>query len=196
MPSLPYQLALVAAWTIAGALVDRYEARRADVHAVAPWQSALVGIVALAATVVGPQGAAFALGLAIAGVGIAACGDLRHRFMWQRIAVPTFAVVLAARYLAHDLSSALLGTLLMGVLALVVYAAGQRFGKGVGMGFGDVVPIASVGAALGFVMAPLAMFLASLLFVIVAVARRNPLGTALPFGPAVFAALVIGLLFR
>jgi prepilin signal peptidase PulO-like enzyme (type II secretory pathway) len=189
-------LALVAAWTIAGALVDRYNARRADVRAVTLWQCALVGTVALAATVLGPPGAAFALGLAIAGVGIAACGDLQHRFMWQRIAVPTFVAAIAARYLAHELTSALLGALLMGVLALVAYAAGRRFGKGAGMGFGDIVPIATVGAALGFVMAPLAMFLASLLFVIVALIRKNPLGTALPFGPTIFAALVIGLLFR
>jgi prepilin signal peptidase PulO-like enzyme (type II secretory pathway) len=196
MLSLPYQLALVAAWTIGAALVDRHDARTAGVSAVAPWQSMLVGIAALAATAIGPQGLAFPLGLAIAGLGVAACGDLRHRFMWQRIAVPTFVAVLAARYLAHAFVPALLSALLMGALALVAYAAGQRFGRGAGMGFGDIVPIATVGAALGFVTAPFAMCLASLLFVIVALARKHGRGTALPFGPAIVTALLIGLLFR
>ncbi|HEY5256919.1 MAG TPA: prepilin peptidase [Candidatus Baltobacteraceae bacterium] len=196
MLSMPYQLMLVLAWTLVSAIVDRRNAKSEGVPRVGVWEALAVAVVAEAATLFGPRDEAFAMGLAIAGVGVAAYGDLQHRFIWQQIAVPTLIAVLAARYLTGTLTASLIGAALMAVLALLAYAAGQRWGKGAGMGFGDIAPIATVGAALGFLTAPLAMCLASLAFVIVALARRRPLDAALPFGPVIAGALVIGTLLR
>jgi len=196
LKSLPFELTLVLAWTLVSAIVDRRNAKSEGVSRVGAWEVLVVAVVAEAATLFGSRDEAFAIGLAIAGVGVAACGDLRHRFMWQQIAAPTLIAVLAARYLTGTLSAGLIGAALMAALALLAYAAGQRWGKGAGMGFGDVAPIATVGAAFGFLTAPLAMCLACAAFVIVALVRRTPLDAALPFGPVIAGALVIGTLLR
>jgi len=192
--SVPFTLLLIVVWAIVVALFDRRNARRERVQAVSIVETIGVLVAAIAGSLFAPRDEGLAVGLAIAGIGIAAYGDIRHRFMWEEISVSTCFAVLAARALSGTAGAALYGMLLMAALALLAYFVGQYFGKE--MGFGDVLPVATVGAALGFVLAPMAMFLACVLFVLVAVALRKRLDAALPFGPAIAGAVLIGSLLR
>lgn len=151
-------------------------------------QALLVAVIALAVT--GLTGAA--AGIAVAGIGIAAFGDLRHGYIWEEIAVPTLLAVLAARAIAGTATDAAIGAGVLGALALFVYFGGRVARKE--SGFGDVLPTATIGAALGAPLGLECFAVACAGFAIVALAAGKRFGVALPFGPAIAVAILLGAL--
>lgn len=147
-------------------------------------------VVAVVGMLLVPAPERLAVGVALAGLGIAACGDLRHGYLWEEISVPTLFAVLGAGAFAGSARDEAAGTAIMGALALLVYFGGQLVRKETG--FGDVIPMAIVGAALGAVPALASFAVACSVFAVVALALGKRFGTALPFGPAIAAALFIG----
>jgi len=188
--ALPWSLCAVVAWLVLSALIDRRNARREQVPAVPLREVVVVLVLAVMGTLLAPVAERLAVGVALAGVGVAACGDLRHRYLWEEISVPTFFAVLAAAALSGTAQNAIAGTALLGAIALAIYFGGQLSQKD--PGFGDVVPTAIVGAALGPIPALGAFAIACAAFALIALALGKRFGIALPFGPAIAAALFIG----
>ncbi|MDQ6823668.1 MAG: hypothetical protein M3Z07_04150 [Candidatus Eremiobacteraeota bacterium] len=150
--------------------------------------------VALAAALVGtmlaPPPERLAVGVALAGLGVAAFGDLRHGYLWEEISVPTLFAVLAAAALAGMSESAIAGTAVLGGIAVAVYFAGQLTKKDTG--FGDIIPTGIIGAALGPMAGLGAFAVACTVFAVVALAAGKRFGVALPFGPAIAGSLLVG----
>ena len=190
MIAVPWALCAVLLWLVLCALVDRRNARRENVPFVSFKELVVVLGVAAAGTLLAPAPERLAVGIALAGLGVAACGDLRHRYLWEELSVPTLFLVLAAGALAGFAPSVIAGTAILGGIALAVYFGGQLAGKD--PGFGDVIPTAIVGAALGPIPALGAFAIACALFALVALALGKRFGVALPFGPAIVGALLLG----
>lgn len=190
MIGIAWTLGSVAAWLFLSVLIDRSNARNEKVSAVSLPEIAVVLAVTVVGTLLAPAPQRLGVGVALAGLGIAAAGDLRHGYLWEEISVPTLFAVLAAGAFAGETRDEAAGAAVMGALALLVYFGGRLVRKETG--FGDVIPIAIVGAALGAVTALASFAVACVLFAVVALALGKRFGTALPFGPAIAAALFIG----
>lgn len=189
---LPLYAAVAAAavWAFVCSAIDRRNAARETVRAVS-WRAMLaVLLLAAAAALIAPASFRAAIGIGVAGLGIMAFGDARHRYLWEEIAVPTLFAVLAVQYADANAQPALAGTIVLGALALLIYFGGQLAGQD--PGFGDIVPTAIIGAALGPVIGLAAFAAASAAFALFALRSGKRLGTALPFGPALAGALVAG----
>ncbi|HUZ48941.1 MAG TPA: hypothetical protein VMW12_04250 [Candidatus Dormibacteraeota bacterium] len=190
MPALAWTTALVALWFLLSVLIDRRNALREGVSAVSFAEIVAVGVLALAGALLAPPSERIAVGLALAGIGIAACGDVRHGYLWEEITVPTLFAVLAASAYAGIAPNAAAGIVALGGIALAIYFGGQLLGKE--PGFGDIVPTAIIGAAVGPVPGLAALAIACAGFVIAALILGRRFGIALPFGPAIAAAILIG----
>lgn len=190
MIAIPWVLCAVAAWFVLSVLIDRRNARREQVTAISFIETVVVLMAALAGTLLAPPVERLAVGIALAGLGVAACGDLRHGYLWEEISVPTLFAVLAAGAFAGLAENAIAGTVVLGGIAVAVYFAGQITKRE--SGFGDIVPTAIVGAALGPIPGLGAFAIACALFAFAVLALGKRFGVALPFGPAIAAAVLIG----
>ncbi len=190
MPALAWTPAFVVLWLVVSVAIDRRNALREDVAAVSFAQIVAVAVLALAGMLLAPASERIAVGIALAGVGVAACGDVRHGYLWEEITVPTLFAVLAAGAYAGIAPSAAGGIVALGGIAVAMYFGGQLLGKE--SGFGDIVPTAVIGAAVGTVPALAALAVACVGFVVAALILGRRFGIALPFGPAIAAAILIG----
>ncbi|MHB8148210.1 MAG: hypothetical protein ACYDGM_13260 [Vulcanimicrobiaceae bacterium] len=188
--AVPETLGAVLAWLVFSVLIDRRNARREQVSPVSFSEIFVVLALSIVGTLVAPASERLAVGLALAGIGTAACGDVRHRYLWEEISVPTLFAVLGANVYSGLAQSATVGMVLLGAVALAIYFGGQLANKE--PGFGDVIPTAVIGAALGPLPALGAFGAACAAFAIVTLIRGRFIGVALPFGPAIATAVLIG----
>lgn len=180
----------VAAWFALSVIVDGRNARRENVPAISFIEMAVVLAAALLGTLLAPPAERLGVGVALAGLGVAAYGDLRHGYLWEEISVPTLFAVLAAAALGGLAESAIAGSAVLGGTAVVVYFGGQLTKRDTG--FGDIIPTAIVGTALGPVAGLGAFAVACTIFAVVALALGKRFGVALPFGPAIAGSLLVG----
>lgn len=188
--TLLWTLGPAVLWLMLSVVIDRSNARREHVSAVSPAEIVVVLAVAVAGTLSAPAPERVAVGIALAGIGIAACGDVHHGYLWEEISVPTLFFALAAGAYFGIAPDAVAGMVLLGAVALAVYFLGQvRSGAA---GFGDVIPTATIGAAVGPLAGLGAFGIACAAFAIAALVLGKRFGVALPFGPAIASAIVIG----
>jgi len=190
MPALAWTPALVALWFLLSVLIDRRNALREGVSVLSFAEIVAVAALALAGVLLAPPSERIAVGIALAGIGIAACGDVRHGYLLEEITVPTLFAVLAASAYAGIAPNAAAGIVALGGIALAIYFGGQLLGKE--PGFGDIVPTAIIGAAVGPMPGLAALAIACVGFVIAALILGRRFGVALPFGPAIAASILIG----
>jgi hypothetical protein len=182
----------VVMWLYFSIAVDRRNARKENVRAVSWVEIAIVAILSLGAAAVAPAAQRLGIGVALAGIGIAACGDLHHGYLWEEITVPTLFGVLAAGAYSGVAQGAIFGTAFMGAVALAVYFGGQISKKD--PGFGDIIPTAIAGTALGPLLGLGSFAVGTALFALVATLLGKRWDIALPFGPAIVATILIGTL--
>jgi len=190
MPALAWALLLVVLWLLVSIAIDRRNALREDVSTVSFPEILAVAALAFAGALLAPASERIGVGLAVAGIGIAACGDVRHGYLWEEITVPTLFAVLAANAYAGHAPHAAAGIAVLGGIAVAIYFGGQLLGTE--PGFGDIVPTAIIGAAVGALPGLAALAVACVGFVIAALILGRRFGVALPFGPAIAAAIPIG----
>ena len=188
--AIPWVLGGIAVWLVLSVLIDRSNAQREGLAAVPLAEIALVLGIAAVGALLAPPLHRLAVGIALAGMGIAACGDVRHRYLWEELSLPTLLAVLATGAYSAIAQRTLEGTVLLGGIALAIYFVGQLAHRE--SGFGDVVPTAIIGAALGPLYGVGAFAISCAVFAIAALLAGKRFGVALPFGPAILLALFIG----
>jgi leader peptidase (prepilin peptidase)/N-methyltransferase len=145
--------------------------------------------------------AALAFGLSLEGVAAAALGalliviafiDLDHLLVLDATTVVGAAIALAAALAMHRIVPALEGA----ATGALIFGAIYALTRGAGMGLGDVKLAAMLGLFLGFpsmVSAVVAAFIiGAVLAIPVLVARRRGRRDALPFGPFLVMAAILG----
>jgi leader peptidase (prepilin peptidase)/N-methyltransferase len=150
----------------------------------------LAVLFALFALWFGPTGSLLAHSLYLISLTLIAVIDLRHRFVYTMISLPTLIVALVASPTLAGLGlvPTILGCLLAAGVFLVFYVVGRIMYRGTEpMGTGDITIAAIIGAMVGFPRVISALFvgsLASALFGIGAVlVRRSGRRTFIPYGP-------------
>ncbi len=154
------------------------------------WAELVAVAMAVAATGLWPAGAAAAVLVLAAGVGIAAWVDSRHGVIPDLLTAPLIVLGLAASFLAAPLvggAAALAGAIVGAGCGLVVRWLGA-------LGRGDVKLLAAIGAWLGPLAVVTVLLTASLLMMgyLGWRARRGGIGQT-PFGPAIACGLVLVL---